>query len=175
VRNPTKAHAHQISSPTTLSYLDNQILYVGSHYGDAQIIRLHETPFRSAPLPVPSDIRTSLLSNITLKPKGKARANPDVTDDGDDNDHRDKGKVIKAEGSYVEVLEQFSNIAPIVDATLVDPENSGQPQVVTCSGGQNTGALKVVRKGADFEELVILDGLANVTNIFPLKESLRST
>lgn len=38
----------QVSSPTTIVYLNNGILYIGSHYGDCQLVRL-----LPAPLPGP--------------------------------------------------------------------------------------------------------------------------
>ena len=51
----------------------------------------------------------------------------DVDMDDDTLDKREaKGKIVRTKGSYVEVLESFSNIAPIVDAVLADTDNSGQ-------------------------------------------------
>jgi DNA damage-binding protein 1 len=44
-----------------------------------------------------------------------------------------------------------------------------QPYIVTCSGGRNTGSLNVVRHGADFEELAVVDGISDVTNIWPIR------
>ena len=37
-------------------------------------------------------------------------------------------------GSYVSVMETFTNLAPIVDMTIVDLDRQGQGQLVTCSG-----------------------------------------
>lgn len=37
-------------------------------------------------------------------------------------------------GSYVTVMETFTNLAPIVDMVVVDLERQGQGQLVTCSG-----------------------------------------
>jgi len=42
-----------------------------------------------------------------------------------------------AKGSYVEVLERYVNLGPIVDFCVVDLERQGQGQVVTCSGAYN--------------------------------------
>lgn len=50
-----------------------------------------------------------------------------------------------------------------------DADIAGQPQIVTCSGGQNTGSLKVVRKGAEFEELAVVEGLSHVVDVWPLR------
>jgi DNA damage-binding protein 1 len=42
----------------------------------------------------------------------------------------------KADGndSYVTTMENFTNLAPIVDMVVVDLERQGQGQLVTCSG-----------------------------------------
>ena len=37
-------------------------------------------------------------------------------------------------GSYVSMMETFTNLAPIVDMVVVDLERQGQGQLVTCSG-----------------------------------------
>lgn len=37
-------------------------------------------------------------------------------------------------GSYVQVMETFTNLAPIVDMVVVDLDKQGQGQLVTCSG-----------------------------------------
>lgn len=44
-----------------------------------------------------------------------------------------------------------------------------QNQIVTCSGGKNTGSLNVVRNGADFRVLATAEGLNNITNIWPIR------
>ena len=71
----------QVSPPTTLSYLDNGVIFVGSHYGDSQLVKL-----------------------LTAS----------------------------RNGSYVQVVETFTNLAPILDATLVDDPNSNQVRSVAC-------------------------------------------
>ncbi|MCI12479.1 DNA damage-binding protein 1, partial [Trifolium medium] len=48
-----------------------------------------------------------------------------------------------AKGSYVEVLERYVNLGPIVDFCVVDLERQGQGQVVTCSGAYKDGSLRV--------------------------------
>lgn len=177
----------QMSPPTSLTYLTNQVIYVGSHYGDAQLLRLNQGPVKNVgtpTLPIPPGIATAPLSSFA---KGKARAEDTDMDDDDDDDKRARGQIIKTEGSYVEVLETFQNIAPISDAALVDTDGSGQvshldrfpvsrradesiqPQITTCSGGQSSGALKVIRKGAEFEELALVEGLSDVVGIWPLR------
>lgn len=41
---------------------------------------------------------------------------------------------------YVQPMESFTSLAPIVDMCVVDLERQGQNQLITCSG--NTGVLK---------------------------------
>jgi hypothetical protein len=62
-----------------------------------------------------------------------------------------------AKGSYVEVLEIFVNLGPIVDLCVVDLERQGQGQVVTCSGAFKNGSLLIVRNGIGINEQVRLN------------------
>jgi DNA damage-binding protein 1 len=57
-----------------------------------------------------------------------------------------------AKGSYVEVLESFVNLGPIVDLCVVDLERQGQGQVVTCSGAFKDGSLRIIRNGIGINE-----------------------
>lgn len=59
-----------------------------------------------------------------------------------------------AKGCYVEVLERYVNLGPIVDFCVVDLERQGQGQVVTCSGAYKDGSLRVVRNGIGINEQV---------------------
>lgn len=61
-----------------------------------------------------------------------------------------------AKGSYVEVIERYVNLGPIVDFCVVDLERQGQGQVVTCSGAYKDGSLRVVRNGIGINEQVLL-------------------
>ena len=60
--------------------------------------------------------------------KGKGRALDDDDDDDDDLFSKDaaKGCVIQSSGSFINVLRTFKNIAPIMDAALVDIDGSGE-------------------------------------------------
>lgn len=42
-------------------------------------------------------------------------------------------------GSYVEVMETFTNLGPIVDMIVVDLDRQGQGQLITCSGAYKEG------------------------------------
>ncbi|KAI5671045.1 hypothetical protein M9H77_11409 [Catharanthus roseus] len=92
----------ETSIASTISYLDNAFVYIGSSYGDSQLIKLNLQP--------------------------------------------------DAKGSYVEVLERYVNLGPIVDFCVVDLERQGQGQVVTCSGAYKDGSLRIVRNGIGINE-----------------------
>nr|XP_027191973.1 DNA damage-binding protein 1 isoform X1 [Cicer arietinum] len=92
----------ETSIASTISYLDNAFVYIGSSYGDSQLIKLNLQP--------------------------------------------------DAKGSYVEVLDRFVNLGPIVDFCVVDLERQGQGQVVTCSGAYKDGSLRVIRNGIGINE-----------------------
>ncbi|CAI9783475.1 unnamed protein product [Fraxinus pennsylvanica] len=92
----------ETSIASTISYLDNAVVFVGSSSGDSQLIKLNLQP--------------------------------------------------DAKGSYVEVLERFVNLGPIVDFCVVDLERQGQGQVVTCSGAYKDGSLRIVRNGIGINE-----------------------
>ncbi|KIJ59461.1 hypothetical protein HYDPIDRAFT_177805 [Hydnomerulius pinastri MD-312] len=150
----------EASSPTTLTYLTNQIVYLGSHFGDSQLLQISSSPVSNldAPtLPVPSSVLTVKPADPSLVPRRRA-------------DENAEGTIVNCVGSYILEVESFKNLAPIVDAVLVDTDNSGQNEIVTCSGGRNTGSLKVVRSGADFQESAFAQGISNVNRIWPLRQ-----
>lgn len=70
------------SAASTISYLDNAVVYVGSATGDSQLIRLH-----------PEAVSPNQPSN------------------------------------FVEVLDTFTNLGPIVDFSVIDLDRQGQGQV----------------------------------------------
>ncbi|KAF8713343.1 CPSF A subunit region, partial [Rhizoctonia solani] len=125
-----------VSVPSTLSYLSNNILYVGSLSGPSQLVRIFD------------EIES---------PEGSVS--------------RGKKKQPDDETTHLEVIvEHNKNLAPILDATLVEIDGSGQPRIALISGDESGGWLSVVHKGASFRELAILDGLGHLENIFPLKK-----
>ncbi|KXN88147.1 DNA damage-binding protein 1a [Leucoagaricus sp. SymC.cos] len=173
----------EVSPPTSLTYLTNQIVYVGSHMGDSQLVQLSPTPTSSIDqptLPIPEDIHTVSSSSIdgSVTKKGKGRAISPTFDnmeiDDEAGDPQESGKLVATKGSYVTVLEQFKNIAPIVDACLVDIAG-GQRQLVTCSGGKNAGSLNVVRNGADLQEFVHIPDLQHVLKIWGVRSRLEDS
>lgn len=98
---------------------------MGSHFGDSQLLRIHLSPYDkldSDTLPVPNGITTVPPSSLLSSTKGKQRADVEMTDVREGKD----GRVISGKGSYMEVLQNYQNIAPIMDAVLADLDGSGQ-------------------------------------------------
>lgn len=83
---------------------------MGSYLADSLLIKLHHTPWRNSNQPtleIPLDITTVPPEQVTHP----------VTQEG---------VVVDARGDYVEVLEDFPNLAPAGDAVLVDLTGGGQ-------------------------------------------------
>ncbi|PFH53878.1 hypothetical protein AMATHDRAFT_72908 [Amanita thiersii Skay4041] len=164
----------ETSPATTLTYLTSHVLFVGSHLGDSQVVQISPAPvsFLDVPtLPIPTSIKTvspSSLPPFNAKGKGKQSADEDAMDI-DNEMETGTGCILANKGSHLTVLETHKNIAPIIDATLVDIDGGGQHQILTCSGGRSTGALNIVRTGADYQELACIPGLLNITQVWPVK------
>ena len=71
-------------------------------------------------------------------------------------------------GSYVSVMESFTNLAPIVDMVVVDLERQGQGQLVTCSGTLKEGSLRIIRNGIGIQEQATIE-LPGIKGIWALK------
>uniref|UniRef100_A0A914W414 DNA damage-binding protein 1 n=1 Tax=Plectus sambesii TaxID=2011161 RepID=A0A914W414_9BILA len=69
--------------------------------------------------------------------------------------------------SFVQVLDSYTNLGPILDMALVRLE--GQSQVVTCSGAFKEGSLRVVRNGIGIEEHASVD-LPGVKGLFAFQK-----
>lgn len=70
--------------------------------------------------------------------------------------------------SFVEVLETFVHIGPIVDFAIVDLERQGQGQVVTCSGVHKHGSLRIIRNGIGINEQASIE-LEGIKGIWSLR------
>ncbi|KAJ5690806.1 hypothetical protein N7462_005198 [Penicillium macrosclerotiorum] len=112
------------SRATVLVYLGGGVLFVGSHQGDSQVLR---------------------ISNGTF-----------------------------------EIIQTLSNIAPILDFTLMDlgdrtsdvqthEFSTGQARIVTGSGAFDDGTLRSVRSGVGMEELGILGEMNHITDLWGLQ------
>ncbi|KAJ4458180.1 putative DNA damage-binding protein 1 [Paratrimastix pyriformis] len=123
IESLTIAFLGKTSIPSTLTYIDKGVAYVGSAMGDAQVVRLSNNP-EQAPL----------LGTLT-RPTAPSPTRPP-----------------RAAGSNVTVLESFTNLAPILDLALVDLDRQGQNQIITCSGGFKDGSLRIIRTGIGINE-----------------------
>ncbi|XP_026175593.1 DNA damage-binding protein 1 [Mastacembelus armatus] len=72
------------------------------------------------------------------------------------------------QGSYVAVMETFTNLGPIVDMCVVDLERQGQGQLVTCSGAFKEGSLRIIRNGIGIHEHASID-LPGIKGLWPLR------
>ncbi|CAH0392029.1 unnamed protein product [Bemisia tabaci] len=70
-------------------------------------------------------------------------------------------------GSYVQVMETFTNLAPIVDMVVVDLDKQGQGQLVTCSGAFKEGSLRIIRNGIGIQEHASID-LSEIKGIWAI-------
>ena len=116
----------QTSRASVLVYLDAGQIFVGSHQGDSQVIRITE--------------------------------------------------------KSMEIIQNFANIAPILDFTIMDMGNrsgegqsneysSGQARIVTGSGAYQDGSLRSVRSGVGLEDLGVLGEMEHISNLFSLKSN----
>ncbi|XP_075983007.1 DNA damage-binding protein pic [Anticarsia gemmatalis] len=60
-------------------------------------------------------------------------------------------------GQYVQPMESFTSLAPIVDMCVVDLERQGQNQLITCSGAFKMGSLRIIRNGIGIQEQASID------------------
>lgn len=96
--------------------------------------------------------------------------------------HQGDSQVIKIAEKSMEIVQTFSNIAPILDFTIMDMGNrsgegqtneysSGQARIVTGSGAYQDGSLRSVRSGVGLEDLGVLGEMEHIANLFSLKSS----
>ncbi|XP_063367200.1 DNA damage-binding protein 1 [Cydia amplana] len=58
---------------------------------------------------------------------------------------------------YVQTMESFTSLAPILDMCVVDLERQGQNQLITCSGAYKMGSLRIIRNGIGIQEQASID------------------
>uniref|UniRef100_A0AAV1TCU6 DNA damage-binding protein 1 n=1 Tax=Peronospora matthiolae TaxID=2874970 RepID=A0AAV1TCU6_9STRA len=110
----------ETSIASCLSYLDNGVVFIGSTFGDSQLIKLN----------------------------------------ADRDEH----------GSYVEILDTYVNVGPIIDFCVMDLDRQGQGQIVTCSGADKDGTLRVIRNGIGISEQATAE-LPGIKGMWSLRET----
>lgn len=94
--------------------------------------------------------------------------------------HHGDSQVLRLDGSSFEAIQTLSNIAPILDFTIMDLGNrtnesqthefsSGQARIVTGSGAFDDGTLRSVRSGVGMEELGVLGEMEHITDMWGLQ------
>ncbi|KAF2744303.1 DNA damage-binding protein 1 [Sporormia fimetaria CBS 119925] len=100
--------------------------------------------------------------------------------------HQGDSQVVKISEKALEVTQTLSNIAPVLDFTIMDMGNrsgegqaseysSGQARVVTGSGAYQDGSLRSVRSGVRLEEIGVLGEMDHIIDLFDLKSSAMAT
>lgn len=96
--------------------------------------------------------------------------------------HQADSQVVKLQQDGVEIVQPMSNIAPILDFTVMDMGNrsgegqtneysSGQARIVTGSGVFADGSLRSVRSGVRIEEQGVIGEMKNATDLFALRST----
>lgn len=96
--------------------------------------------------------------------------------------HQGNSQVIQITDGSMNIIQSFSNIAPILDFTVMDMGNrtseaqvneysSGQARIVTGSGAFKDGSLRSVRSGVGLEDYGSIGEMRHVTEVFSLKSS----
>ena len=82
-----------------------------------------------------------------------------------------------------EVKERWMNLAPVKDFCVVDEEGGGvvrllfrthhaaylsQSHLIVASGASNANSLRIVRSGVGLEEVIQVEGIEDVTNMWDL-------
>jgi DNA damage-binding protein 1 len=96
--------------------------------------------------------------------------------------HQGDSQYVKIQEQGVELIQTISNIAPILDFTIMDmgsrsgeaqtnEYSSGQARIVTGSGAFQDGSLRSVRSGVGLEDQGVLGEMAHATDLFALRSS----
>lgn len=171
-------HLGTTSAANALCYLDNGVAFIGSRSGDHQLVRLHSEPVNggvAAALPAAAAPALAAASDeaaaVGVGGVGAAAAAPagmvGVAGAGAGED-REGG----AGPCYVEVLDTFTSLAPILDFAVQDMDRAGQGQLVMCCGTLRDGSLRVVRNGIGLNELNCVE-LAGIRGVWALRPGWR--
>ena len=96
---------------------------MGSHLGNSQIIRIRPSAVGDAQnntLPIPDVVE------VVVDPSYLMKDDEPGSEEAPQQSKSFEGLVVRTKGTFVEVLETFHNIAPIVDAVSADIDGSGQ-------------------------------------------------
>ena len=99
--------------------------------------------------------------------------------------HQGDSQVVSIQPQGIDITQTISNIAPILDFTIMDMGNrgnesqtneysSGQARIVTGSGAFQDGSLRSVRSGVGLDDQGLLGEMDNATDLFSLRSSVTS-
>lgn len=114
-RQPLKLVIHALgisSSPTTLTHLNDGTFFLGSHFGDSIVVKIHSKAHHDQnlpSLPVPDNVTSISPSAFTV-----AKQNGQL-----------QSCIVVGEGSFLDEIQRFKNIGPVLDATFFQAENVG--------------------------------------------------
>ncbi|WVO14336.1 hypothetical protein L204_101968 [Cryptococcus depauperatus] len=154
--NVLAATLGQSSPPSSLTYLDSRHIFVASAVADSALIRL---PY------VQSDILSQQTSN-----KGKGRAKEEDLDESWEVVYETKFNATQIPHS-VDVLERWMNIAPVKDFCVVKDEIGATSHLILSSGASNHNSLRIVRSGVVLEDLLDIEGVSDIQNMWSLTDS----
>jgi len=78
------------------------------------------------------------------------------------------------ETTYLSVVEEYTNLGPIVDFDLVPTPGSRQSQVVTASGSSNSGSLRLVRNGIGMNEYASVE-IPGIQSMWSVRKAWKET
>ena len=143
-------------------YLGQGLVYVASHLGDSQLVQIHDEP-----IPV-----EGAASSASGRGEGPDNSATDLDADME---------LQLADTTYIQVLEEYTNLGPILDFDLIPTapptsvsgtattQHIHQSQVVTCSGSSKMGSLRLVRNGIGMNEYASVD-IPGISNMWPLRQ-----
>ncbi|KAL8811233.1 MAG: hypothetical protein Q9200_001960 [Gallowayella weberi] len=93
--------------------------------------------------------------------------------------HQGDSQVIRVQQQEIQILQNMTNVAPILDFTVMDMGNrngethsneysSGQARIVTGSGAFQDGSLRSIRSGVGMEDQGLLGDMENILDLYPL-------
>jgi hypothetical protein len=178
------------SAASALAYLDSGVAFVGSRSGDHQLIRLHSEPVGGAApageaaaaggaggggSTAAGAATPAAASGAALASVSAAAAAPGAGDDGAAllaPGGGEEGAGAAPPPCYVEVLDSFTSLAPILDFAVQDMDRAGQGQLVMACGTLRDGSLRVVRNGIGLNELNCVE-LAGIRGVWALRPGWR--
>ncbi|GKY95822.1 hypothetical protein MPSEU_000542800 [Mayamaea pseudoterrestris] len=134
---------------SSLTYLRDGLVFVGSSLGDSQLVQIHDEP-------------------IAVPSQDAYNTSRDGIDVDDDNALIDT--------TYLSVVEEYTHLGPIVDFDLMPTtpgatvSETAQCQVVTASGSSKTGSLRLIRNGIGMNEYASVE-MPGIQHMWSVRES----